>query len=68
MGRPCTDGRHETPCDWDECPACQEECPEPSGSLPAVLADQIADLLAEALAADLQQYPNGANHGLSTGS
>lgn len=27
----CNDPRHDTPCDYDKCQACQEECEKPTG-------------------------------------
>lgn len=29
MSRPCNDPRHDTPCDYDNCLACQMEGCEP---------------------------------------
>ena len=31
-GRLCYDPKHETPCRYDWCPACLDECPEPDES------------------------------------
>lgn len=47
QSRTCTDPRHSTPCQYDNCQACQTECVAPTGKLDPYVMEPVRQAYVE---------------------